>query len=72
MPRMTGTDLAAALMAIRPDLPVVLLTGYSDRVTEAGAAAMGIRAFAYKPLVKTELAATVRRVLDGAGMKAAG
>ena len=66
MPNMTGDDLAVEMMAIRPEIPVVLCTGYSRVITEQAAAAIGIKAFAYKPVVKADLAKTVRKVLDEA------
>ncbi len=64
MPNMTGDKLAAEIMKSRPDIPVILCTGYSRRIAEHSAKALGIRAFAYKPLVKAELAKTIRNVLD--------
>jgi len=64
MPGMTGDRLAAAVNAIRADIPVILCTGYSERISEEKAMAMGIRAFAMKPLAKKDLAATVRKALD--------
>ncbi|MDY6954161.1 MAG: ATP-binding protein, partial [Thermodesulfobacteriota bacterium] len=65
MPGMTGDALAGKLMRIRPDIPVILCTGYSDRISEGRAKAMGIRAFVMKPVVKREIAETIREVLDG-------
>jgi PAS domain S-box-containing protein len=64
MPHMTGADLAQAAMRIRPDIPVILCTGFSDRITEEQARDMGIRAYAMKPLNMANIAETVRRVLD--------
>jgi PAS domain S-box-containing protein len=64
MPHMTGSDLATALLAIRPDLPVILCTGYSSLVDEPEIRRLGIRALVMKPLVKPEVAALIRRVLD--------
>jgi CheY-like chemotaxis protein len=66
MPNMTGDELAAALIKIRPDLPVILCTGYSNKISEDIAAEIGIRALVYKPVVKKDLAQQVRDVLDGA------
>ena len=65
MPDMTGDRFASEVMTVRPDAPVILCTGYSERITEDEAEKMGIKAFAMKPLAIRELAATVRRVLDG-------
>jgi DNA-binding NtrC family response regulator len=64
-PNMTGDRLAKELIAIRPDIPVILCTGFSKTMSDAAAAAIGIKAFAYKPIVKADLTKTVRRVLDG-------
>jgi PAS domain S-box-containing protein len=64
MPGLTGDELAARLLDIRPDLPVILITGYSQNITEARAKSMGIKAFALKPLVIDELSRLIRQVLD--------
>jgi PAS domain S-box-containing protein len=64
MPKMTGDILARQLMAIRPDIPIILCTGYSERITEEKATAMGIRGFLMKPLVMEQIAKTIRNVLD--------
>ncbi|WP_051327325.1 response regulator [Desulfatibacillum aliphaticivorans] len=64
MPDMNGDVLAAELMKIRPDIPVILCTGYSNKITPEKAMDMGIKAFAMKPLVKSELAKSIRKVLD--------
>ena len=50
MPGLTGTDLAQSLLAIRPELPIILCTGYSDDVGEAKAKSLGIKAFVNKPI----------------------
>ncbi|MDY6952812.1 MAG: response regulator, partial [Thermodesulfobacteriota bacterium] len=65
MPLMAGDRLAKNLIEIRPDIPVILCTGHSERINEERAMAMGIRAFVMKPIVKREIAMTVRKVLDG-------
>jgi CheY-like chemotaxis protein len=49
MPHLSGADLARAALALRPTLPVILCTGYSDRIDEAGAAALGVQHFLRKP-----------------------
>ena len=69
MPEMTGDKLAAGLMAIRPDIPVILCTGYSRKISDETACETGVAAFAYKPIVKADLAKTVRKVLDEAKEK---
>ncbi len=64
MPNMTGDKLAKEMMKIRPDIPVILCTGFSELISEERAKGLGIRAFVMKPVVKRDMAETVRRVLD--------
>jgi len=64
MPEMSGDRLARELLAIRPDLPVVLCTGYSERMDAARAHALGIRALLTKPVDKAQMARTIRQVLE--------
>ena len=64
MPNMTGDKLADKLMGIRPDIPIVLCTGYSEKFTRKHASEMGIDAFLMKPLVMQDLASTVRQALS--------
>jgi PAS domain S-box-containing protein len=64
MPKATGVELAEDLMRIRPDIPIILCTGHSEMISRDEAHALGIREFAMKPLVKRELAETIRRALD--------
>ena len=69
MPNLTGDKLAIELMKIRSDIPVILCTGYSKQISDKTASTIGIKAFAYKPMVRSDLAKTVRKVLDEAKMK---
>jgi two-component system cell cycle sensor histidine kinase/response regulator CckA len=64
MPEIRGDRLAKELMNIRPDIPIILCTGFSDQINEETAREMGIRGYAMKPLVSDDLARTVRKVLD--------
>lgn len=64
MPNMTGDRLASEMMRIRPDIPVILCTGYSKKFADEDAIENGIKALQMKPLIKKELAKTVRKVLD--------
>ncbi|MGD0234607.1 MAG: PAS domain S-box protein [Syntrophorhabdales bacterium] len=64
MPEMTGIQLAGEILTLRPNMPIILCTGYSHEVDADSAVAAGIRAFLEKPLTKNEIARTVRRVLD--------
>ena len=64
MPHMTGEKLAKEFMKIRPDIPVILCTGYNERITGERAKKMGIVEFAMKPLLIRDLAEATRRALD--------
>jgi PAS domain S-box-containing protein len=64
MPNMTGDVLAKELMGIRPDLPVIICTGYSQAIDQERAKRIGIKAFVMKPVLINEIAAAIRRVLD--------
>jgi DNA-binding NtrC family response regulator len=64
MPNMTGADLARKIMAIRPDMPVILCTGYSEIMTEQKAREIGIRSFIMKPVNRSDLGTVIRDVLD--------
>jgi CheY-like chemotaxis protein len=66
MPHMTGDKVAAEMKQVRPNIPVILCTGYSQRISGKSAAQMGVSALAHKPLAKAELVKTVRNVLDDA------
>jgi PAS domain S-box-containing protein len=63
MPNMTGEKLAEKMMDIRSDIPVILCTGYSEKITRKHASDMGIQSFLMKPLVMRDLATTVRQAL---------
>jgi len=64
MPNMTGVDLAKGIMKIRPDIPIILCTGYSEAIDEETAKEMGIKAFIMKPILMKDLADIIRKVLD--------
>ncbi|MBN2297330.1 MAG: cache domain-containing protein, partial [Deltaproteobacteria bacterium] len=64
MPKMTGETLVQEMFKIRSDIPVILCTGYSDIMSEEKSRKMGIRDFALKPILKKDLAAKIRAVLD--------
>lgn len=65
MPNMTGDRLAREFVKIRPDIPIIICTGYSEQITEEKAKRMGIKAFVMKPFVMKELAKIVRKTIDG-------
>ncbi|HEY4300523.1 MAG TPA: ABC transporter substrate-binding protein [Candidatus Didemnitutus sp.] len=63
MPEMNGLELAERLLALRPDLPIVLASGHLPAETQQVAERMGIRAFVQKPFATQELIATLRAAL---------
>ena len=66
MPEMSGSEAFNRLKAIRPDLKVILSTGHSETETTARFAGAGLAAFLQKPYTATQLAETVRSVLQPA------
>ncbi len=65
MPKMTGDKLARAILEIRSDMPIILCTGYNEKLAEDNAQELGIRKYVEKPIEKEILARSVREVLDG-------
>jgi len=65
MPKMTGIEIAAAVREIRPDIPVILCSGFVHDAMEEAARRAGVRETLMKPLGAEELAAAIRRVLAG-------
>ena len=65
MPHMTGDKLVREIAEIRPDMPIILCTGYSDKISKASAQELGVRKYIEKPIEKGTLARSVRAVLDG-------
>jgi CheY-like chemotaxis protein len=63
MPKMPGDDLAQKLLQIRPDIPIILCSGFTTRITENEAKSIGVREFLTKPIQLEDLAMTVRRAL---------
>jgi PAS domain S-box-containing protein len=66
MPHMKGDLLAAELLKIRRDIPIILCTGYSKQISPEKAAKLGAKALAMKPITTKDLARTIRKVLEGA------
>ena len=63
MPEMTGTELATALHEVRPDLPIILMTGHGGRVDSREIRAVGVREVLKKPLLCADLARGLARHL---------
>ena len=69
MPGMTGIKLAAEILLIRPEMPIILCTGFNQSISEEEALKTGIRAFAMKPVSIRQIAQIIRQVLDGEPQK---
>ena len=65
MPEITGDALARNIRVTKPEMPVILCTGYSDKISHETAKALGINAFLRKPIAREDLICAVRSVLDG-------
>ncbi len=65
MPDMAGDKLASEMIRVRSDIPIIICSGYSKKLTEENIARMKVRAVIMKPLTFEDLAQTVRKVLDG-------
>ena len=66
MPNITGDQLVIETLKIRPDMPTIICTGYSAKISEKDAANIGASSYVMKPINKSELAKVVRKVLDEA------
>ena len=64
MPNMSGDKLSVELTKIRPDIPVLLCTGFSETMSEEKAVSLGIKGFLLKPIVMKDLSQKIREVLD--------
>ena len=67
MPDMTGYELAGELLKIRPDIPIILCTGFSEMISTEKAKETGIREFIIKPINRITIATVIRDVLDNEG-----
>ena len=65
MPNMSGAAMSRRLLTVRPDLPIIMCTGFSATFDSEKAAALGVRAFLMKPVRREQLLETVRAALDG-------
>ena len=63
MPKMTGMNLAQEVLRIRPNIPIILCTGFSSTVNARDAKSAGIKAFILKPLIRSKISETIQQVL---------
>jgi CheY-like chemotaxis protein len=64
MPNMPGEKLAVELIKIRPDIPILLCTGFSESMSEEKIKSMGIKGLLLKPIIMRDLAKKIREILD--------
>ena len=64
MPNMNGLQLAEKLIDIRPDIPIILCTGFSERIDNKKAEVLGLRAMLKKPVGMKDIAHKIREVMD--------
>lgn len=64
MPKITGEELATEMKKIKPDIPIILCTGFSESITEARLTAAGIDVLVRKPVLKRDIAKVIRELLD--------
>ena len=64
MPEMTGSRLARKILSIKPDVPIIICTGYSERINEKNAGDIGIKGFLRKPFDMSQMTKIVRKILD--------
>jgi PAS domain S-box-containing protein len=64
MPKMTGDRLSEEMLRIRPDIPIILCTGFSSTIDERRAKEIGIKEFLMKPFIRKDLATTIRLALE--------
>jgi len=66
MPNMTGDQLAYEIRQIRPDIPIIICTGFSERINKEKAEEIGVNGFLMKPIGKSDMAQMIRKILDKA------
>ncbi len=69
MPGISGDQFAKELLALRPDLPIIICSGFSERVNREQVGGIGVRYFLRKPITLSEISHKVRAALDGAAQQ---
>ena len=64
MPNMMGDQLVTEIKSIRPEMPVIICTGFSERINQENAKTIGINGFLMKPVVRSDMARMIKEVLD--------
>jgi YesN/AraC family two-component response regulator len=66
MPEMTGVQLSKKMLDVRPDIPIILCTGFSEMVSREEALGLGIKEYLKKPIIYKDMAKRIREILDDA------
>lgn len=64
MPNMTGVQLAKKMKSIRADISLIICSGFSERINKEKAEEIGVDGFLMKPVIKSDMAQMIRKVLD--------
>jgi CheY-like chemotaxis protein len=64
MPKMTGMELAREILQIKPGIPIIICTGFSEKINGKEVNALGIDEILVKPIVMRKIAQTIRKVLE--------
>ncbi|MDM8556266.1 response regulator [Desulfococcaceae bacterium HSG7] len=64
MPKLTGIELSKAILALRPDMPIILCTGFGEEMNKKKALSAGVREFVHKPISGADLAKIVHKILS--------
>ena len=64
MPHMDGAEMSTEILALRPDMPIILCTGHSETINREKALSLGICEYCEKPMPMSRLVRTIRSVLD--------
>jgi len=64
MPKLTGTQLVHEIKVLRPDLPIILFTGYSEKISVDSIRTLGLQGFITKPINKSKLLETISKALN--------
>ena len=63
MPVLTGVEMSRAILELRPNIPIVLITGYSERINEENAESQGLSSFFAKPINEEQFLHTIKDLL---------
>lgn len=63
MPGLTGVELTESILNVQPNIPVILITGYSETISAENAASFGVKGFFLKPINEKNLLAAIKRLL---------